>query len=79
MSVLFTVRFLGLSVNISLESTMHTRSLKFFLKLRGSGHTIKLVICAAINGTKLQNIFDILEVDTSNQTARSLLRTPTVI
>ena len=58
---------------------MHTQSLKFLLKLSekflsSSGRTIKLVICAAINGAKFLNIFDILEVEMSKRIARSLLR-----
>ena len=65
---------------------MHTQSLKFFLKVRRkcflivpwSGHTVKLVICTAINGTELLNIFDTLEVHMSKRTARSLLRRPTL-
>ena len=60
---------------------MHTQSLKFLLKLSekflsSSGRTIKLVICAAINGAKFLNIFDILEVEMSKRIARSLLRRP---
>ena len=35
-------------------------------------HTINLVIWGAINGIKLPNIFDILEVDMSKQTASFL-------
>ena len=58
---------------------MHTQSLKFLLKLSekflsSSGRTIKLVICAAINGAKFLNIFSILEVEMSKRIARSLLR-----